>query len=692
MDERPILFVISKYPVSNSFVGFLVKRFSIMLWNTANRRRSHRGFSAKGLCQIELQEHRVLLSGSNKLEAVLAGSGTSFGEAEYENKDGQRKFEVKAFNATPGLYDVVIDGVSVGTLVVQSNKLGALEIADDAKPGRSDEIPIPANWPDVKSGTGVKLMPKFAGATTVTGTLKLEGEDDRIASNLSVRVVSASGGVLESEYEVEKEGSQTKREFELKVYNLTPDTDYAISIGGAAAGTLRTNALGTAARRYSDRSKVGYVAFPASFPQIAEGTTIAVGQAVNGAYAAQQAVLSNISSNGDHTKIDLYGTTSIQGRVTYEVYTPAGASITKREFKAEVWNGAPGSKINVTVGGIVVGQISVNTKGYGKLAFEDGDSSKAFPGNWPGLNLNTIITIGNSLSGAVTGVNQTLAPTQQNARDAYELDQSLGLTGLSTMYENWGGKGEKWLKGRGENWYFVTPDGSLYRWDGKPGSNGERIAALDDSFYLKPELLHSAKAQSSAALSDDAAKATAAKLDRELNLVPAAASTTNWGGTGEKWFRGNGSNWYFITADGTLTRWDKSGKAKGTVVGTLDSRYHEDSTLLSDAEKYLSKDDTQIAAKSSLKLTESRGALKGWQVDGVEVKWLKSADNKWYFITKAEDLVKWDGSAKPKGTVVAKLKQSFDDPAAILTVNTNGKSSDALAILDDLYIDLPDLT
>jgi hypothetical protein len=197
VDERPILFVICEYSVSNLFVGFLVKRLSIMFWNTANRRRSHRGFSAKGLCQIELQEHRVLLSGSNKLEAVLAGTGTSFGEAEYENKDGERKFEVKAFNATPGLYDVVIDGVSVGTLVVQSNKLGALEIADDAKPGRSDEIPIPANWPDVKPGTGVKLIPKFAGATTVTGTLKIEGEDDVIITNSSIEANGGDGGEIQ---------------------------------------------------------------------------------------------------------------------------------------------------------------------------------------------------------------------------------------------------------------------------------------------------------------------------------------------------------------------------------------------------------------------------------------------------------------------------------------------------------------
>jgi hypothetical protein len=115
----------------------------------------------------------------------------------------------------------------------------------------------------------VKLVPLTAGASAqIAGSLKVEGEDDRIAANLSVRVVSAQGEVLESEYEVEQEGAQQRREFELKLYNLTPNTDYAVTIGGAAAGTIRTNAIGTAAWRYSDRSKVGYTAFPASFPAI----------------------------------------------------------------------------------------------------------------------------------------------------------------------------------------------------------------------------------------------------------------------------------------------------------------------------------------------------------------------------------------------------------------------------------------
>ena len=90
-------------------------------------------------------------------------------------------------------------------------------------------------------------------------------------------------------------------------------------------------------------------------------------------------------------------------------------------------------------------------------------------------------------------------------------------------------------------WHFITPDGGLYEWDLKPGANGRRIAILDDSFHLRPELLTQAKAVGSGVASDDLLQATAAKLDRELGLTLAAASNTNWGGLQEKWLRGNGN-------------------------------------------------------------------------------------------------------------------------------------------------------
>jgi len=39
-------------------------------------------------------------------------------------------------------------------------------------------------------------------------------------------------------------------------------------------------------------------------------------------------------------------------------------------------------------------------------------------------------------------------------------------TGEYEFHEDWGGQGEKWLKGIGDNWFYITPAGDLYQWEG----------------------------------------------------------------------------------------------------------------------------------------------------------------------------------------------------------------------------------
>jgi predicted RND superfamily exporter protein len=64
-------------------------------------------------------------------------------------------------------------------------------------------------------------------------------------------------------------------------------------------------------------------------------------------------------------------------------------------------------------------------------------------------------------------------PTRYIHRDENFIGDKLGLYYAGNWYENWGEKGEKWLKGRtiredgtnGERWYYLTRDGDLYRWD-----------------------------------------------------------------------------------------------------------------------------------------------------------------------------------------------------------------------------------
>lgn len=52
---------------------------------------------------------------------------------------------------------------------------------------------------------------------------------------------------------------------------------------------------------------------------------------------------------------------------------------------------------------------------------------------------------------------------------ARKLGNELFLTVSTDMHENWGGLNEKWIHGHKGAWYYITPDGGLYEWNG--GSN-----------------------------------------------------------------------------------------------------------------------------------------------------------------------------------------------------------------------------
>lgn len=156
--------------------------------------------------------------------------------------------------------------------------------------------------------------------------------------------------------------------------------------------------------------------------------------------------------------------------------------------------------------------------------------------------------------------------------EAYYLDVARDLSTDGNYFENWGGLGEKWLRGANNQWHFITPDGTLYEWDGSGTSNltGTTVATLDASHHHDPRLL---------------ADAHAFYLDAQLEFQPPASYYENWGGLGEKWIQSDAQGWFYITSDGSLYRWDQGSPANlsGEQVATLDTRFHEDPGLLHDA-------------------------------------------------------------------------------------------------------------
>ncbi len=680
--------------------------FAFRFLPQCQRRRSsvRRGVATANLRTVisaESLEARQLLSADIALESILQGTGNAFSKAEYKLSDGKHSLEFDIYNAAPGGYDAYVGTTLLGRITVPETGLAQFEFTNEAN--ETGEAPFPAGLTlPLTAGQTIKLTPAAStGSPEMKGQLAVENEDDRFESSVSVNAVGSGGQALESEYEAEQEGTVSKRRFELKVYNLQPGSSPSVVIDGVTVGQLQANAVGIGWLRYAEPTRPGFSAFPAQFPAISAGSQIAVGTVVSGTWGSATVPFSDDLNDGAQTKIPLYGAGPLQGVILHETMTPAGSSIEQREFKVEVWGGTPNQQLVVKVrvpGGepVEIGTITVNMRGYGRLQFESTDPAKAFPAGFPALTDGTVITVGTSLAGAWTANNAASQPLPRSAELAYQLDQTYGFTSNGVYSENFGKKGEKWLKDRAGKWYFITPDGSLCQWDNKAGANGARIAILDDSYHLRPELLTQAKAAGSGATSDDLLKATAAKLDRELNLTQAAASNTNWGGLQEKWFRGNGK-WYFITPDGTLTRWDGTKSATGTVVGRLDDRFHENPARLAEAETELTDAEKRFAAKTSLQLNTYDSKLDKWQ--GIDAKWVKSGTGVWYFVRPNDDVFLWDrkvydvagGKKEVAGTKISRITGGYANPTLLTTLPASLPGTVASrAVLDDLFADAPD--
>ena len=82
----------------------------------------------------------------------------------------------------------------------------------------------------------------------------------------------------------------------------------------------------------------------------------------------------------------------------------------------------------------------------------------------------------------------------------YQVDQALGLASLGgNEYFNWGGRNEKWLVDKSNAWYYITPDGKLYRWLGGSLAADPLVEQVSTAAYANTALLHNAQPNGAAA-------------------------------------------------------------------------------------------------------------------------------------------------------------------------------------------------
>jgi subtilisin family serine protease len=85
-----------------------------------------------------------------------------------------------------------------------------------------------------------------------------------------------------------------------------------------------------------------------------------------------------------------------------------------------------------------------------------------------------------------------VVPNDPLARRAYELDQRLKLGAPSALLQNRLRLQEKWMRGEGNAWYFILPNGELRHWTGSAASS-PAVATLSRDYWVNPRLLYNAR-------------------------------------------------------------------------------------------------------------------------------------------------------------------------------------------------------
>jgi len=133
------------------------------------------------------------------------------------------------------------------------------------------------------------------------------------------------------------------------------------------------------------------------------------------------------------------------------------------------------------------------------------------------------------------------------------LNGSLRLRQTTKTFENWGGRGEIWMMSN-QGWTFITPDGTLYLWDGSNTANGQVVAKLGSEMFNN----RTALIRNTSAVDDDNADnvgLVATAVQQQNGLRVTASLFENYLRLGERWLLG-GKDWYFVKPDGMLYRYD----------------------------------------------------------------------------------------------------------------------------------------
>ncbi|MCI0376980.1 MAG: PQQ-dependent sugar dehydrogenase [Gemmataceae bacterium] len=267
------------------------------------------------------------------------------------------------------------------------------------------------------------------------------------------------------------------------------------------------------------------------------------------------------------------------------------------------------------------------------------------------------------------GETPTLSATAQPW--AFVLDQQLGLNTTGNLWFNFGGKNEIWVQAANGQWYFLLPNGELYRQTG-PAATGTLIATIGTTFYANPSALYNAQPTPHATLSfsgNDLTVTRQAGFSESLVVTVRAADGPLVDTESFKVIvLGNRPPTVSDFADVTIPNSQQTVTANFSVSDPDGDTF----SVAAAVAEWAFVLDQQFGFKTNGNLHLNWG--------GRNEEWILDANNKWYFILPNGELYRWNESATATGTLIGKVGVPYwTNPSALYNAVGNAHASASVA-------------
>lgn len=209
-----------------------------------------------------------------------------------------------------------------------------------------------------------------------TGEAQAANPGEESLTHLEGRFGKPGALRAEASFKVKREGGKSIEEFAVSLQGAPRGTAHLVKLDGVEIGKLTADLDGEAELEF-----VGF--FPAAFKRPVEGAVVRIGENCE---VALQKLVKQV-----HLESAIAGSGRITGKCSFKIER-LGKEVTK-EFRLK-FAGAPGGSVQkVSLDGVVVGEVKIDSDGEGKFVFSDVEGP-AFPATFPELRPLSVLRVG----------------------------------------------------------------------------------------------------------------------------------------------------------------------------------------------------------------------------------------------------------------------------------------------------------